>query len=394
MKIINTIFIFCFIWISSAQTNVHINNLDFRKNRYYNTNVNGPVESTKIASYIINNKKPFEGLSFSNIVLNERNITGSVYIKFYRDGNLYQKSGNIYPDKDVEKWIKTNSTTYIYQNNKSDNLHAQCNLGDSNFPVYKFYAQKKPDYMRMDINKFFEGNSLDAYKQDSLHKSYEKYLYTLKDNRITEEKNFSLLMAFNQNADPDNLASYIHYQTIEFVYDNTGKLVAQKVKLGNGPGLENSMFNAERWAIPFHAMGTESGFCEDLHLSYQYDAKDRITDIVFFGCNDTLAKEHYTYDEKAGYVNKIRKYTGGIGGPVSVPKTVDLFYDEHANVIKREFIQPSHHTFSFNDIPQTTYYKYDYDKYNNWIKCYIYYTGKPEGEPTAVVERKIEYYEE
>lgn len=41
-------------------------------------------------------------------------------------------------------------------------------------------------------------------------------------------------------------------------------------------------------------------------------------------------------------------------------------------------------------LPESIYYKYDYDKYNNWYKCYIYMEGTKEGEPTAVIIRELE----
>jgi hypothetical protein len=40
------------------------------------------------------------------------------------------------------------------------------------------------------------------------------------------------------------------------------------------------------------------------------------------------------------------------------------------------------------------YYTYEYDKHNNWIKCYMYLEGTKEGEPTMIAERQIEYYHE
>jgi hypothetical protein len=40
------------------------------------------------------------------------------------------------------------------------------------------------------------------------------------------------------------------------------------------------------------------------------------------------------------------------------------------------------------------YYDYDYDKHNNWIRCRMFLEGNHEGEPSIILEREIEYYNE
>src|SRR5690606_39490677 len=60
--------------------------------------------------------------------------------------------------------------------------------------------------------------------------------------------------------------------------------------------------------IPFHFLGTETVFCPDLHVSYEYDSTDRMTQLTYIGCNDTLAFEKYTYEQKEGYVNRRTRY--------------------------------------------------------------------------------------
>ena len=44
--------------------------------------------------------------------------------------------------------------------------------------------------------------------------------------------------------------------------------------------------------------------------------------------------------------------------------------------------------------PKYRYYDYDYDKHNNWIRCSMFLEGTHEGEPSIILEREIEYYNE
>lgn len=389
MKIFILHIILLFGIVSIAQPSTQINH---KKDRLRRTNFNGSVKYVKI-QYTGFNIPNQSRLTDDKIIQNEREIVGVVSVNFDRMGKIIKSYWYYYKDEnDIgnKKWY----TNYLYNEKDIAEKETLVKNWQYNYPIYDYLYLLKPDQTQVRPNQSYERNSIADYKRDSLHSIYEKYKYRYtENNQITEEKYFSLFTQYLQKANPDDIEWYTHHHTILFNYNDRGMLNYQQIKFGDGPGKQALSNRIKKWSAVFHAMGTESSYCEDLHFSYQYDKKDRLTDIVFFGCNDTLAKEHYTYDEKKDYITKIRRYTGGIGGPVSVPKTVDLYYDEHANVIKREFIQPSYHTFRFSEIAQITYYKYDYDDYYNWVKCYIYYTGKPEGEPTAVVERKIEYYE-
>jgi len=392
MKAIYIIVLLMFISVSKAQSHYDELYSYFVKSRYFDLNLNGPVLRMQyfFTEYNIGTNQTINNWTIIN---NEKRYLGSPYVEFDIKNQTFSRIVRYQNNTDLNL-KEIYKERYYLQFEKEEIMDITSKLHINHYPVYTYFLQKTPSYKIC-----FPNPSFDSKNQNSELASDSLYCNVImqkveadRNGNIIKFKNYNYLDHQPSKDKPWETEYSIHNNTIINFYNRKGLVITQNIKSGSGPGDLNFLFG-EDWLIPFTALDTESGFCEDLHLSYQYDAKDRITDIVFFGCNDTLAKEHYTYDEKAGYVNKIRKYTGGIGGPVSVPKTVDLFYDEHANVIKREFIQPSHHTFSFNDIPQTTYYKYDYDKYNNWIKCYIYYTGKPEGEPTAVVERKIEYYE-
>lgn len=387
MKIFILHIILLFGIVSIAQPSTQINH---KKDRLRRTNFNGPVKYVEIqyTSFDIPNQSR---LTDDKIIQNEREIVGLVSVNFDRMGKII-KSYWYYYENDIgnKKWY----TNYLYNEKDIAEKETLVKNWKYTYPISDYLYLPKPDQTQVRPNQSYERNSIADYKRDSLHSIYEKYKYRYtENNQIGEEKYFSLFTQYLQKANPDDIEWYTHHHTILFNYNDRGMLINQQIKFGDGPGKQALSNGIKKWSALFHAMGTESSYCEDLHFSYQYDIKDRLTDIVFFGCNDTLAKEHYTYDENQGHISKIRKFVGGIGGDFQVTRTIDFYYDEHANVIKREYIPASYQKkYNFKGMPRTTYYKYDYDDYNNWVKCYIYYTGKPEGEPTAVVERKIEYY--
>lgn len=80
-----------------------------------------------------------------------------------------------------------------------------------------------------------------------------------------------------------------------------------------------------------------------------------------------------------------------VGGDFQVTKNTVFHYDEYGSIIQRDYVPKEYQDLG---LPVSTYYKYDYDKYNNWYKCYIYMEGTNEGEPTALVIRELEYYED
>lgn len=211
--------------------------------------------------------------------------------------------------------------------------------------------------------------------EDSLEYFNGIYIYILDEKgRIKKEKDYYKVKSETAEVDESDLV-----KTTYFLYDKKGNLIRQNITSGEfGRGM------------PYNAMGTESGFCEDLHLAYEYDAKDRLTKAVFFGCGDTLATQEFTYHPTKDYVTKMKRYVGGVGGDFQVTKNTVFHYDEYGSIIQRDYVPKEGQDLG---LPVSTYYKYDYDKYHNWYKCYIYMEGTQEGEPTAIITRELEYYE-
>src|SRR5690606_1913233 len=304
-----------------------------KKNRLFGTNFNGSIKSSELLYSKFNNTDK-TSLGIDQLIMNERELMGPVFTEFDSIGRLTVISSAIYRKNDVD-FIKKNATMFDYTKNNYDALIEIEDTLEFNYPVYNYFLMKKLDCIRSTVNRSYDKKSNLNSKKDSLSRIFERHTYILNEKgQIIKESNHYLLKEFNRNADFEDLESYENDYEIQFIYNDLDRINKQLISAGKGPGKRNFMYGAENSRIPFHAMGTESGFCEDLHFSYQYDAKDRITDIVFFGCNDTLAYEKYTYNDNLGYISKIRKYVGGVGGSFQITKTTDYYYDKYANVIK------------------------------------------------------------
>lgn len=368
----------------SICSNAQSEAINHKRDRYWGTNFYGQVKSSKI-QYSTFNLSGMLGLNEDKIIQNEKEVVGIVNAKFRRDGKLSWYEWVYFKDEN-DSWKKKSFTTFEYS--QKDIEYKQTLPKDVNqlYPVYDYFIKPQLDIISVGPT-FIDLDSIGQY--------FEKYSYQTNQKNKIIHLSYSLYLNFPISSSLEFNDEYFdHLYEIVFLYDFNNQLVKQLIKKGKGPGEKNSMYSDESSRIAFHAMGTECGFCEDLNLSYQYDNKNRISNIAFFGCKDTLAYEKYSYNENLGYISKIRRYVGGVGGAFQVTNTTDFYYDAYANVIKREYIPNSYQTnYNFKGMPKITYYKYEYDKYNNWVKCYIYYIDKLKGEPAAVVERKIEYYE-
>lgn len=80
-----------------------------------------------------------------------------------------------------------------------------------------------------------------------------------------------------------------------------------------------------------------------------------------------------------------------------------FYYDAYGNIIKREFLsdrskeanaKKDPYEESWRNPYAPRYYEYDYDQYNNWVKCRAYLRGVKTPKPSLVIEREITYYED
>ncbi|SFO41421.1 hypothetical protein SAMN05421741_1634, partial [Paenimyroides ummariense] len=98
------------------------------------------------------------------------------------------------------------------------------------------------------------------------------------------------------------------------------------------------------------------------------------------------------------YVKERTRYIkSSMRGVEHVTPTMIFYHNENGDIIEKKFVRSYPNQYlgaSSIALRESIYYKYEYDKYNNWVKCYIYMEGKPEdSEPTAIAQRDLEYYD-
>ena len=76
--------------------------------------------------------------------------------------------------------------------------------------------------------------------------------------------------------------------------------------------------------------------------------------------------------------------------------TTIITYNEHEDITskkyKHELLSPPEERSLVNG-NNDKYYKYEYDKYGNWTKCYMYLTTDIK-TPTIIATRIFEYYKD
>ncbi|WP_291144494.1 hypothetical protein [Flavobacterium sp. UBA7680] len=248
----------------------------------------------------------------------------------------------------------------------------------------KYKTDLKPYYPVASANLFLKSDQEFVLKGDfwgNVDDSYEAEVFVYKyDNlgKITTEKRYivSILDKSFKGTLPDDSRDLYAVKT--FSYNTKGQVINQKIAKGS--------FTFQK---KYADMGTEIDFYDDLELQYQYDLQGRIVQIIMYGNKKILAQEDYIYNATKDYVEKVKYYVTGKGEYFNGTKNLIKTFNEHGDVIEKEFLP----VFRVeNSIAKHFFYSYDYDSHNNWIKCNLFLEGKKEGKPTLVAERKIEYY--
>lgn len=163
-----------------------------------------------------------------------------------------------------------------------------------------------------------------------------------------------------------------------YVYNEKNQVIKQKVYAG--PNANES----------FAFSMTESGYCKDLELRYQYDSQGRMTEALMYGCGGVIMQEDYTYNPDKDYVEKATYFVTGEGAFVHPAPRFTVTFNENGDILQKEY-HPDKETYVTQNMA-TRYYTYEYDSHNNWIRCQLYLEGTREGEPTITAERTIEYF--
>jgi len=372
MKTLFIIFVFS-SYIINAQVDKKLSIVDYKHSEVYGTNFYGPIKTIRwYYTYVADslkmnkNRKDLQ----DNIMYYNRDLGGDLFYEFDREGRIKKTISRYSKFYDLRKYPLEEKYASYYSYNEKD-VKSKSLLSNSKIPPYptaSYYQLVKLD--RRAVLNDYEGN---------IHTDLYRYVIDKSTKRILEEKHYSSI-----NAEKNITIKEYLETSIRFEYNNDGELVRQIIKPGEAG--KN---------IPFFALGTESDFCPDLNISYDYDLKRRLNKVVFFGCGEELQREIYEYDSVKNYVSKLNvEFFTSLRNINYVTKKMSFFYDEYGNLLQKDLIKPDSEYVFFGArmlLPKSTYYKYEFDKYNNWNKCYIYMEGK-DGPVTAIIEREIEYY--
>ena len=235
--------------------------------------------------------------------------------------------------------------------------------------VYPSYR----DYVRLDKVQLAQTQ----YYQNQ----YNSFIYTIKDSKIIQEDEYIYFTAYGDTLNQNMPKELI--QQKKYFYDTIGNLIRLEFYPGNKdePGT-------------LGIMDTETSYCEATRMDYSYDTQNRLTKVMLTSCGHVVESEEYAYHSKKGYITTVKRY---IVNPTYSKYPVNNMvatYNEHGDITEMHFIlegdnNPTRTRIGLDAVHR--YYEYEYDKHNNWIKCKLYLLGTKD-QPTAIAERRIEYY--
>ncbi|SHL94484.1 hypothetical protein [Flavobacterium chilense] len=359
--------------IVNAQNSLNYNNLFYEKyNAISNQNLKDSVKSVHLK--ISKPKEDIPEYKKTDAIFNN-GIRGPVYFYFDKFQRLQKRSGIVFPRLNyLEDDSKTENE---YEYNEADWVEKK-----------ELRSTLKKYYPVMDYNLLIKLNQISIPKADEIseedgkiwpHYREDKFEYEIDDaGRIINAKEYFVYRTgketMNKKVNDNDLVN----QTT-FIYNEKGQVTNQKITVG--------LYAQNK--IAYHFLGTECSYCKDLQLQYEYDSKSRIIKIIMFGCGKVVAQQDYSYNSIKDYVETVKYYVTGNGGIANPTRNFVKTFNEQGDIIKREYIPD----YPDQDIIQKiSYYTYQYDSHNNWIKCNIFLEGTPDREPTLVAERKIEYY--
>jgi len=337
---------------------------------------------------------------------------GYGYRKFNKANNLYAEIS-----WGFDRLIDT--ITKLHQNKDYYGLKIEYDSLDlknkANYkPKYclKDFIFDQNDIYKLNANKYFSN-----YNKEYVHIYIYKYDFDSK-GRITKQKEYfesfydcenyqDSIKKFNQSMDK-YLSDKINLEhEWDYVYDNQDRII-KMIKhirdVDNDTNYKDSIMN----------------IINKEFYDIAYDDLNRVKEIKCYIQGMKAAKERYTksyfydYHPTKGYLisreEKLHPYyfyeiNGGSDGGTSgyLDLNTKMYYNEYGHLIKMEFLSedakydikafdPKMEWFSSKVFPRI--YDYEYDKYNNWIKCTAYFRGSKDFKPSMVIEREITYYED
>lgn len=218
--------------------------------------------------------------------------------------------------------------------------------------------------------------------------NFYKYMYD-KKKRIKEELFYTTDQVIGNNSIPNKKTNAIYlYSKTMFYYNEKNQVIKQRFYKGL---LGKSIGAFDQIYIGF--LNEYITFKDTfLEARYQYDDVGRITQVALFEGEGLFCQEDYYYHPTKDYLQKAI-YFSVIADFSGETKKSTRYYNENGDIVKREFLADYPEQI-LNKRACPRYYEYEYDKYNNWIKCTMYLQGTKEAGVTLISERKIEYYSE
>lgn len=371
----------------SAQAGYESAMIDYKKSSYYDNNYSGSIKSSYWYYTYINNDfvemqfhKNKEGVRDQLMYNNSDVLGGAVYKEFDKYGRqtkVILKNNKTWFGKSEQNFEA--QSNYIYDENDWNEKKKLSFPIAQIYPLFVYEFLLKPDYR----SQTGSSKNTHFYKWKYVLDGQQRVIKGV--NYFRTEIDYSQVGGLDQSAIKRLNNEFIKRDSVPFI-ETTYSYDAR----GNVKRLD--IHTKQERPMNFHFLITETVFCPDLHASYEYDSKDRMTQVTYIGCNDTLAFEKYAYEHK-GYVSKRTRYIkSGRRSWTHLTNTMIFYHNKNGDIIQKEYereVTPSHMRF-----PKSIFYKYEYDKYDNWVKCYIYMEGKPEdSEPTAIAQRDLEYYD-
>jgi hypothetical protein len=347
--------------------------------KYSQSNLNGPVKAiyttftykkedvNRWHAYKSSNDLPKGG----NFEFYENGLKKTSSLHTYRNDSLnyyrpidVKKSYNFeYNVDDVEKLFSLKINLKYYQNVYTDLLYYQ--------PSYYAYSYPSDGDLEKQLSEYV-------------------YIYSYDDKGRIKEQRYYNPWHMNDFTPYKTAKEEDLYYTITFHYNNKNQVIKQIFT----DGTQDFGDDYKQVFILFEHTILSNEVKKEVH--YKYDEQGRITQVSLYDFNEEkplIGRADYTYHPTKDYVEKVENfYEYGLSIMDFPTKRWISNYNEQGDIIKREFVMDSPDQSTFDTA--TRFYDYEYDQYNNWIKCYLYLEGKKvKGDPTLIAERKIEYYE-
>ncbi|RZK06354.1 MAG: hypothetical protein EOO46_15295 [Flavobacterium sp.] len=345
--------------------------------KLYNTGL--PLKSYNVISPFDSKANQFTVYSNNHRNLKNDSISDDTFIidKF--------SSRTIYDSTDLEKKMKYNPK-YSFIDHLGE-LEIKHDIYKLNVNKYVVERNEKSLYIHIYVYDF------DAEGKVKKQKEYVKYYFDCVSYQDT-------LKMFNKSpekylSDKENLKFEWDYQ-----YDRQERIV--KLTMNNKEvGKDDSKINTRN------------------KLIYEIDYNDfsKVEELRIFSTGTYRPEQQlnktyrYGYHPKEGYLlykeeilDSTYFYKWNFGGNAKYTDIQSKFhYDAYGNIIRREFLSDRSKEANAKKDPYEDwwrnpyaprYYEYEYDRYNNWIKCRAYLRGVKTPKPSIVIDREITYYED